>query len=246
MASRIAHKTRLFLRSPRILGISQWVPVRYKSSSSSKRWTAAQASDPFVKAAKADSYRARSSYKLIELDKKYDLIRPKDEGVIVDCGSAPGGWCQVLARLAQVKRGNDSSKGLAVAVDLLPMLPIAGVQFIQGDFTDASIKRRLSEAIGDRRVKLVLSDMAPAFSGHHTTDHARSMNLCENVMAFADEFLSSGGSLVCKYFMGGDENELRAELRKRFARVLSEKPDSSRKRSSERYFVCIDKKPDIG
>ncbi|KAI8320029.1 ribosomal RNA large subunit methyltransferase J [Martensiomyces pterosporus] len=216
-----------------------------KKGGSSHRYMDRQTRDPFVKQAKTEQFRARSSFKLIEMVDRHSLI-PKSESVcIVDCGAAPGGWSQVIAR-----RVGGSSRAVAgqaseriIAVDLLPMRPIPGVQFIQGDFLENDTKQRLTEALDGRRVGLLLSDMAPSFTGHHSTDAARTMNLCEDVLAFADEFLGYGGSMVLKYFMGGGESELRKALREAFEKVVVEKPSASRKQSSEQYFVCIHKKP---
>ncbi|KAJ1837408.1 hypothetical protein LPJ73_007410 [Coemansia sp. RSA 2703] len=121
------------------------------------------------------------------------------------------------------------------------MREVPGVQFIQGDFLEESVKQKVVDALDGRKVGLMLSDMAPAFTGHHSTDAARTMNLCEDVLAFSDQFLSYGGNLVMKFFMGGEEAEMKKALKMRFSKVLVEKPDASRKQSSEQYFVCLSK-----
>ncbi|KAJ1919682.1 2' O-ribose methyltransferase [Mycoemilia scoparia] len=225
--------------------------ARSNLSSSSKRWVARQKKDKFAKMAKAESYRARSSYKLIALDDKYRFIRQGGKaqpGWVIDCGSAPGGWSQVV--MERLKNQRPEGEQSVIGIDLLPMLPIDGVNFIQGDFTTEKIKREIEAIIGDRRVRLVLSDMAPSFSGHHNTDHLRSMasrcyhQLCEDLVNFSDTFLCKGGALACKYIMGGDEKELKEMLESRFEKVHNEKPESSRKQSSERFFVCLGKVSD--
>ncbi|KAJ2318203.1 2' O-ribose methyltransferase [Coemansia sp. RSA 2611] len=194
-----------------------------------------QLRDPFVHAAAADQYRARSSYKLIELLDKYEL-QPKASACIIDCGAAPGGWSQVLARRLQ---GAENEEPRIIAVDMLEMQGIRGVQTIHGDFLDAAVKQQIVSAVAGRRVGLVLSDMAPSFTGHRAIDALRTTALCEDVVDFASEFLAPGGALVLKYFMGGEEQELRERLRRMFAQVKVDKPRASRKQSSENYFVCL-------
>ncbi|KAJ1941697.1 2' O-ribose methyltransferase [Linderina pennispora] len=210
-----------------------------KATGSSYRYLNRQQRDPFVKQAKAEQYRARSSYKLIEMLDKHKLLPSAHNICVVDCGAAPGGWSQVIAR--RVSQPKDMKERI-VAVDLLDMRPIANVKFIQGDFLEPDIKQQVVEALDGRKVGLILSDMAPSFTGHHATDAARTMNLCEDVLQFADEFLGYGGCLVLKFFMGGGEAELRRALKEGFEKVVVEKPDASRKQSSEQYFVCIRKK----
>ncbi|KAJ1727771.1 2' O-ribose methyltransferase [Coemansia sp. Benny D160-2] len=216
-----------------------------KKGGSSHRYMERQLRDPFVKRAQAEQFRARSSFKLIELIDKHQLVptNNNDTGMcVVDCGAAPGGWSQVVAQKMAVA---DTSGALQlpriVAIDLLPMPPVPGVHFIQGDFLDPATKRQVVAALDNRRVGLVLSDMAPPFTGHHSVDADRTMNLCDDVGAFADEFLAKGGSMVLKFFMGGHESEMRGRLRQAFRKVVVEKPEASRKQSSEQYLVCIDK-----
>ncbi|KAJ1956265.1 2' O-ribose methyltransferase [Dipsacomyces acuminosporus] len=216
-----------------------------KTSGSSHRYLNRQSRDPFVKQAKAEQFRARSSYKLIEMVDRYKLLPASERVCIVDLGAAPGSWSQVIARRVSGSNNavsTDASERI-IAVDLLSMRPVQGVRCIQGDFLEGETKQKLADALDGRRVGLLLSDMAPSFTGHHSTDAARTMNLCEDVLAFADEFLGYGGNLVLKYFMGGGESELRRALRETFERVVVEKPSASRKQSSEQYFVCINKKP---
>ncbi|KAJ2323954.1 2' O-ribose methyltransferase [Coemansia sp. RSA 2681] len=214
---------------------------------SSHRYMNRQIQDPFVKLAKAEQFRARSSFKLIELIDRHKLVPRSSDTCVVDCGAAPGGWSQVIARRFESSGGGTEAAIAAapriIAVDLIHMQPIPGVRIIQGDFLEQSIKDQVTAALEGRRVGLVLSDMAPSFTGHHSTDAARTMNLCEDVLAFAQQFLACGGNLVLKFFMGGGEAELRKALKESFDRVVVEKPDASRKQSSEQYFVCLGKRP---
>ncbi|KAJ2749613.1 2' O-ribose methyltransferase [Coemansia nantahalensis] len=203
-----------------------------KGSASSRRYMERQLRDPWVKRAAAEQFRARSSFKLLELIDKHRLI-PR-AGCIVDCGAAPGGWSQVVAQ--RMGAGNR-----LVAIDLLPMAPVGGAQFIQGDFLDPAVKAQVRASIGTLPVGLVLSDMAPAFTGHRSVDAARAMDLCEDVVAFADEVLAHDGCLVLKFFMGGGEAELRQALRAMFRSVAVAKPAASRKESAENYLVCVGK-----
>lgn len=199
-------------------------------SKSSTRYLDRQSRDPFVKQAKQDQFRARSSYKLIEILNKHKLLSSSSSQRIVDCGAAPGGWSQVISRR--------SKKSPILAIDLLPMQPIPGVHFIRGDFLDPSAQLQITQWLDGQTAGLLLSDMAPSFTGHHSVDAARTMDLCENVLAFGDQFLARGGNLVLKFFMGGQEAELRQQLRRKFRKVVVDKPDASRRQSSELYFVC--------
>ncbi|KAJ1647440.1 2' O-ribose methyltransferase [Coemansia erecta] len=211
-----------------------------KGHGSSHRYIERQQRDPFVKQAKNEQFRARSSFKLIEMLDKYKLLPKSPSTCIVDCGASPGGWSQVISRRLFSDQTATPLPRI-IAVDLLPMRAVPGVHFIQGDFLDDAIKTQVANALGQRRVGLLLSDMAPAFTGHHSTDAARTMNLCEDVLAFSDEFLAFGGNLVMKFFMGGGEAELKRALKMCFDSVVVEKPLASRKQSSEQYFVCIGK-----
>ncbi|KAJ1804642.1 2' O-ribose methyltransferase, partial [Coemansia sp. RSA 2599] len=170
-----------------------------KGHGSSHRYLERQQRDPFVKQAKNEQFRARSSFKLIEMLDRYKLLPKSTSTCIVDCGASPGGWSQVVSR--RIPSSQPSPR--IIAVDLLPMRAIPGVHFIQGDFLDDAVKAQVADALDQRRVGLMLSDMAPAFTGHHSTDAARTMNLCDDVLAFSDEFLAFGGNLVMKFFMGG-------------------------------------------
>lgn len=203
-------------------------------STSSKSWISRQAKDPYCKLAKANQYRARSAFKLIQINEKYRLIHRND--VVVDCGAAPGGWTQVAAERV-------SKKGLVVGIDLLPVDPIPNAHLIQGNFMRPKTQNAIREILDGRSANLVCSDMAPSFSGNHTADHARSMELCESALTFAEKVLQPGGSFVAKFLMGGTEFEFKRKLQTIFAKVKTEKPDASRKQSTEGFFVAVGYKP---
>lgn len=193
----------------------------------STRWLERQLNDPYVKRAKAEGYRSRAAYKLIELDEKFGLLR----GVkgVVDLGIAPGGWSQVVRKKAP---------GASVAgIDLLPTDPIEGVAILQMDFMDDGAPDALREALGGP-ADLVLSDMAANTVGHPQTDHLRTMGLVEAGLEFAIEVLKPGGAYVAKVLAGGADNHLVAELKRHFATVKHAKPPASRKDSSEWYVVA--------
>jgi len=184
--------------------------------------------DPYVQKAKAEGYRSRAAYKLLELDKKDRLLVPGQ--LLVDLGAAPGSWSQVaVARLG--------SKGRVVAVDLLPMEPLPGVRFVQGDFREQEVLDALIKALGGRKADLVISDLAPNISGIGVSDQARSMYLCELALEFARQCLKPGGALLVKVFQGAGFTEFLADMRKSFVKVGSRKPEASRGRSSEMYLL---------
>lgn len=185
--------------------------------------------DPYVQRAKAEGYRSRAAYKLLEIDAKDRLFKPGQ--IVVDLGAAPGGWSQVAA--ARVGSG-----GRVVALDLLPLDDIAGVEFIQGDFTTDAVLAALTERLQGVAVDLVLSDMAPNLSGVSVADQARSIYLCELALAFAVDHLNAEGVLLVKAFQGAGFPELLAAMRREFHTVLSRKPDASRGRSNEMYLLA--------
>ncbi|KAI9263456.1 ribosomal RNA methyltransferase [Phascolomyces articulosus] len=209
-------------------------------STSSKGWLQRQARDPYVKAAKSNQYRARSAFKLIQLDQKYKLIRKGY--TVIDCGCSPGGWTQYAVEKAVRKTGNGG--GMVISVDLLPMDPIMNAHFIQGDFTRPGVRKKILDLVGDNKVDLVCSDMAPSFSGNHMADHAHSIELCESVLSFANTVLAPNGSFVAKVLMGGDWVDFRQKLRSQFTQVKQEKPHSSRKQSTEIFLVATGFKKD--
>jgi len=197
-------------------------------SKTSKAWMREHINDPYVQRAKAEGYRSRAAYKLLELDKKDRLLLSGQ--LVVDLGAAPGSWSQVaVARLG--------SRGRVVAVDLLPMEPLPGVQFVQGDFREQEVLDALIVALRGRKADLVISDLAPNISGIGVSDQARSMYLCELALEFARQCLKPGGSLLVKVFQGAGFIEFLAGMRKSFVKVGSRKPEASRGRSSEMYLL---------
>jgi 23S rRNA (uridine2552-2'-O)-methyltransferase len=194
---------------------------------SSTRWLERQLNDPYVRRAKAENYRSRAAYKLIELDERFGLLR----GVhaVVDLGIAPGGWSQVVRRKAP--------KSSIVGIDLLPTDPIEDVTILQMDFMDDAAPDQLKEALGGP-ADLVLSDMAANTVGHQQTDHLRTMALVEAGLEFALGVLRPGGAYVAKVLAGGADNQLVAELKRNFATVKHAKPPASRKDSSEWYVIA--------
>ena len=194
---------------------------------SSTRWLERQLNDPYVKRAKAENYRSRAAYKLIELDERFDLL--KGVKAVVDLGIAPGGWSQVVRRrLPQAK---------VVGIDLLPTDPLDDVTILQMDFMDESAPALLRHAL-EGPADLVLSDMAANTVGHPQTDHLRTMALVEAGLEFAREVLRPGGAYVAKVLAGGADNNLVAELKRNFASVKHAKPPASRKGSSEWYVIA--------
>jgi 23S rRNA (uridine2552-2'-O)-methyltransferase len=196
---------------------------------SSKRWLNAQNRDPFVKRARAGEYRARSVYKLIELDQSEKLFRPGQ--FIFDLGSSPGSW-------SQYARDRIGPRGSVVAVDLLPMAPVRDVHFIEGDFSDMEIFNRCIASLNGARADLVMSDMAPNLTGIRATDQARSMHLAELANDFAGRVLRTGGDLLLKLFQGEGSDEFRKELMERFQKVMVKKPRASRDFSREFYVLA--------
>jgi 23S rRNA (uridine2552-2'-O)-methyltransferase len=194
---------------------------------SSTRWLERQLNDPYVRRAKAEGYRSRAAYKLIELDERFGLL--KGVRAVVDLGIAPGGWSQVVKRR--------SAKTTVVGIDLLPTDPIEGVTILQMDFMDDAAPVQLKDALGSP-ADLVLSDMAANTVGHPQTDHLRTMALVEAGMLFATEVLRPGGAYVAKVLAGGADHNLVAELKRHFTTVKHAKPPASRKDSSEWYVIA--------
>ena len=211
------------MKGPR--GISVTLRNASKRTTASQAWLTRQLNDPYVAAAKAQGWRSRAAFKLIELDEKYHLLRP---GVrVLDLGAAPGGWSQVAAHKGAV----------VLALDLLPIDPIPGVTFVQGDFNDADMPERLI-ALLDGKVDLVLSDMSPNTTGHSATDHIRIIALAELALALARAVLLPRGTFVAKVFQGGTEGAMLAPMKRLFTSVRHAKPPASRKQSSELYVVA--------
>ncbi|MEK7438615.1 MAG: RlmE family RNA methyltransferase [Pseudomonadota bacterium] len=197
-------------------------------SKTSKAWIREHISDPYVQKARAEGYRSRAAYKLLELDRKDRLFAAGQ--LVVDLGAAPGSWSQVAA----AKLG---AKGMVVALDLLPMEPLQGVRFLQGDFREQEVVDALLLALGGSKADLVISDLAPNISGIGVSDQARSMYLAELALEFAGQCLKPGGTFVVKVFQGAGFTEFLLAMRKNFAKVGSRKPDASRGRSSEMYLL---------
>ncbi|HEY1751008.1 MAG TPA: RlmE family RNA methyltransferase [Caulobacteraceae bacterium] len=194
---------------------------------SSQAWLERQLNDPYVVEAKARGYRSRAAFKLIELDEKLRLIGRGAR--VIDLGSAPGGWLQVL-----LERG----AGRVVGVDLLPVDPVGGAQVLEGDFTDPAVADRLAALLG-AAPDLVLSDMAPNTTGHRQTDHLRIVGLIEAAADFAARTLRPGGAFIAKAFQGGEAAEVIATLKRDFAEVRTVKPKASRAESSEVYLAAL-------
>jgi len=195
---------------------------------SSKAWKTRQKNDPYVRRAREEGYRARAAYKLLELDEKDHFFKGVKR--VVDLGSAPGSWSQV----AQRRLGEAAT---VIALDILPMDPIPGVAFIEGDFREDEVLAQLESVLGDRKVDLVLSDMAPNLSGIGPADQARSIHLAELALAFALEWLDISGTLVVKVFQGAGFDKLLTAFRQSFGVVKVRKPSASRSESREVYLV---------
>ncbi|NDV13365.1 23S rRNA (uridine(2552)-2'-O)-methyltransferase RlmE [Crenobacter caeni] len=199
-----------------------------KRSKSSNAWLAEHVNDHWVQQAQRDGYRARAAYKLLEINEKDKLIRPGT--VLADLGSAPGSWSQVAARIV-------GDSGRVFALDILPMDPIADVQFIQGDFREDEVLAEFVDLLGGRELDLVISDMAPNMSGMSVTDQARSFLLCELALEFAREQLKPGGHFLVKVFQGSDFQSYLQAMREVFTEVVTRKPKASRDRSTEIYLL---------
>ncbi|MDO5058434.1 MAG: RlmE family RNA methyltransferase [Neisseria sp.] len=202
-------------------------------SKSSKAWLNEHVNDHYVHQAQKDGYRARAAYKLLEINEKDKLI--KEGTVLADLGSAPGSWSQVAAKLA-------GKSGEVFALDILPMAPLEGVSFIQGDFREDEVLAEFENLLAGRPLDLVICDMAPNMSGNAVTDQAKSFYLCELALDFAREHLKTGGNFLVKVFQGAGYQEYLAEMRGVFASVQTRKPDASRNRSSEIYLLGKNKR----
>ena len=212
------------------------MPTRSKSS---QRWLKEHFSDPYVKKAQAEGLRSRAAYKLEELVERDRLLKPGM--VVVDLGAAPGGWSQwVRQELGDHDRANP---GRVIALDILEMPPLAGVEFLHGDFREDAVLSALEASLGGQAVDLVLSDMAPNKSGMDAVDQPRMMYLAELAMDFADHHLRPGGAFLIKLFHGTGFDDYVRELRRRYGKVAIRKPAASRKRSSEVYALAQDKLP---
>jgi 23S rRNA (uridine2552-2'-O)-methyltransferase len=199
-------------------------------------WLERQLNDPYVARARREGYRSRAAYKLIEIDDKYRFL--KAGGRVVDLGAAPGGWSQIAAK----RVGAEDRRGRVVAIDLLEMQPVAGVDVLHLDFLDPDAPDRLKQALGGP-ADVVLSDMAANATGHRKTDHLKIMALAETAAQFAREVLEAGGTFLCKVLQGGTEGALLAELKRDFATVRHVKPAASRADSAELYVLATGFRP---
>ena len=205
--------------------------------SGSTRWLERQLNDPYVRRAKAEGYRGRAAFKLMELDDRYGFLAPGAR--VVDLGCAPGGWSQVASRRVNaLGLRSGRAVGRVIGVDLLAVDPIPGVEIQQVDFLSEGADRLVMERLGGA-ADVVLSDMAAAASGHRRTDHLRIIALCEVAAEFAVDVLDEGGVFVAKVLAGGAEGNMQNMLRRRFGKVMNAKPPASRADSSERYVVAI-------
>ena len=202
-------------------------------SKSSTRWLREHFQDPFVKKAQVEGLRSRAAFKLTELIERDRLLRPGMN--VVDLGAAPGGWTQVV-------RESLGDSGRVIALDVLPMRGVAGVDVLQGDFRDAALLARLEALLGGTRLDLVLSDMAPNMSGVVLADQARAMELAELALAFARQWLKPGGAFLVKLFQGVGFDDFVRDLRQGFERVSMRKPKASRARSREVYALASNPK----
>ena len=199
-----------------------------KRTKSGSAWMHEHVTDPYVKKAQLDGYRSRAAYKLLDIDKRDQLIRAGM--TVVDLGAAPGSWCQVAVQ--KLKK-----QGRVLAIDLLPVAQLAGVESLEGDFTEPSALSWLEEKLKSGRVDLVLSDMAPNISGVMLRDQARHYELCELALEFAVAWLKPNGAFLVKVFQGVGFEDFRAQMRLAFKEVHIRKPDSSRDRSTEVYLL---------
>jgi 23S rRNA (uridine2552-2'-O)-methyltransferase len=223
--------------------------VRTKSAKVNKAWLNDQVNDPYVKLARKEGYRARAAYKLKEIDEALGLIKPGQ--LVVDLGAAPGAWSQYVRRRFAPKTAGAGGaavgelNGTIVALDLLPMEAIEGVQFLQGDFRDDAVADALAQQLQGRPVDLVLSDMAPNLSGVAVSDSARIAHLVELAIQFSRRHLRPDGALVAKAFHGSGYSQLVELFKKSFRVVKPIKPKASRDKSAETFLVGIGPKPDL-
>ena len=204
-----------------------------KRSKTSKAWMQEHLNDAFVKQAQKDGYRARAAYKLIEIDDKDHLIKPGM--AVVDLGSAPGSWSQVVAQRLK-------GQGKIIALDILPMVGIGGVDFIQGDFREDAVLAELEDRLNGQPIDLVISDMAPNISGIGSVDQANATYLTELAVDFSLKWLKPNGNFLVKVFIGSGFEEIVQLMRESFEKVVTRKPKASRDRSSEVYLLGLKRK----
>ena len=202
---------------------------------SSTRWLERQLNDPYVKRAKAEGYRGRAAFKLLELDDRHRFLRPG--GTVIDLGCAPGGWCQVAVPRVNALGEGRGARGRVLGLDLQEVEPIPGAELRRMDFLADGADAAVRDWLGGE-ADVVMSDMAASSSGHRQTDHLRIVALCEAAAALALDVLRPGGTFVAKVLAGGAEAGLQAELKRRFEKVANVKPPASRSDSSERYVAA--------
>jgi len=223
-----------------VLSVGMKTPSKGKKVN--KAWLHDHINDPYVKLAHREGYRARAAYKLKEIDETFGLILPGH--LVVDLGCTPGAWSQyVRRRLSPLGAAIGDLDGTIIALDLLPMEPIEGVTFIQGDFREVEVLRQLELALAGRQADIVISDMAPNLSGISSADAARVENLVELAIEFAQNHMKPQGALVAKVFHGGSYNEVVQHFKSAFKVVKPCKPKASRDRSSETFLVGLGLKP---
>ncbi len=205
-----------------------------KLKPSSKAWMHEHVNDEYVKRAQKEGYRARAAYKLIEIDDKDKLIKPGM--TIVDLGATPGSWSQVAVQRLK-------GQGRIIALDMLDMQPIKGVEFIQGDFREESVLKLLEEQLNNKQVDLVIADMAPNISGIANVDQAGAAYLTELALEFSKDWLKPSGNFLVKVFIGAGFDEILQNMRQMFDKVVTRKPKASRDRSSEVYLLGLGRKP---
>lgn len=208
------------------------VKTARKRSVSSVRWLQRQLNDPYVMEAKRLHYRSRAAFKIIELDERFNLFHPGAR--VVDLGAAPGGWSQI----ASARVNSTGVKGKVVAIDLLEISPVPGVEFLQMDFLDNHAPERLKVMLGGDGADLVMSDMAANSTGHRKTDYLKTMALCESALSFAQMTLAPGGTFLSKVLRGGTEHDLLIDMKRDFTSVRHVKPRASRSESAEIYVVA--------
>ncbi len=204
-----------------------------KLTSRSKAWMHEHLNDEYVKRAQKEGYRARAAYKLIEIDDKDKLIKPGM--TVVDLGSAPGSWCQVVQQRLK-------GQGRIIGLDLLDMHPIVGVEFIQGDFREEQVLRLLEEKLNNKPVDLVIADMAPNISGVKDADQAGALYLTELALEFSQQWLKPHGNFLVKVFIGAGFDDIIKRMRSEFDKVVTRKPKASRGRSNETYLLGLGRK----
>ncbi|WP_434729840.1 RlmE family RNA methyltransferase [Rhizobium binae] len=202
-----------------------------KMKASSRQWLQRHINDPYVQRAQLEGYRARAAFKLLEIDEKYHILRGARR--IIDLGAAPGSWSQIAAKVT----GSTDEDVRVAAIDFLEMAQLPGVKILQLDFLDPSAPEKLMQAVGGTP-DLVISDMAAPTTGHHRTDHLRTMHLCEVAAHFAIEVLGEGGHFLTKTFQGGTERDLLAMLKQNFRQVVHVKPNASRAESVEMFLLA--------